>query len=155
MSWSYSGNPSHSAKDAVRFLIGDTDETEKLLTDEEINYFLSFFNNVALNASIRCCETIIAKSSRLVDETAGSVSLSFSQRAAQFRSLLADLRTRLATDDMTPIAGGISKSDKQRVAQNADRVPPDFSKHQNENNQIAPWVTVPQTNTLNDPNENN
>ena len=41
MSWSYSGNPADSALDKVRFLIGDTDTTDQLLTNEEINYTIA------------------------------------------------------------------------------------------------------------------
>lgn len=141
MSYSYSGNPSNSAKDLVRFLIGDTDQSDWLLQDEEIQYLLSLYNNVALNASIRACESIIAKFSRLADESAGSVSVSFSQKATAYQKMITTLRVRLATDDMQPFAGGISQAQKQIVEANKDRVPPDFSKHMMENKDVAPWVT--------------
>lgn len=41
MSWSYSGNPSDSALDECRFLIGDTNESEPIMQDEEIQYIIS------------------------------------------------------------------------------------------------------------------
>lgn len=41
MSWSYSGDPSTGDKDEYRFLIGDTDESDQLLSDEEIEYTLA------------------------------------------------------------------------------------------------------------------
>lgn len=41
MTYSYSGNPSLTAKDAVRFLTGDTLEEVSLLSDEEIAYLLA------------------------------------------------------------------------------------------------------------------
>ncbi len=41
MSWTYSGNPTASALDEVRFLITDTDQTKPYtLSNEEINYAL-------------------------------------------------------------------------------------------------------------------
>lgn len=141
--YSYSGNPATSPKDLVRFLIGDTDSTEWLLQDEEIVYLLSLYNNAALNAAIRAVETIMSKFSRLADESAGSVSVSFSQRSKSYREMLGTLRTRIATDDMTPLAGGISHAQKQTTVANNDRIQPDFSKRMLENPQAAPWTVVP------------
>ena len=36
MAWTYSGDPSSSARDAIRFLVGDTDTNDQLVTNEEI-----------------------------------------------------------------------------------------------------------------------
>ena len=44
MTWSYSGDPANSELDKYRFIIGDTDENDKLLLDAEINYILNTFN---------------------------------------------------------------------------------------------------------------
>lgn len=40
MSWNYSGNPNESKKDEIRFLVGDTNENEPILQDEEIQYLI-------------------------------------------------------------------------------------------------------------------
>lgn len=40
MSWSYSGNPQNSLLDEIRFLVGDTNEAEPILQDEEIQYLI-------------------------------------------------------------------------------------------------------------------
>jgi hypothetical protein len=50
MAWSYAGNPSSSDKDKYRFLIGDTDSTDAILQDEEIQYVLDTYasNNTRL-----------------------------------------------------------------------------------------------------------
>lgn len=140
-SWSYSGNPRANAKDAVRFTIGDTDSREPLLLDGEIEYLLELYNNVVLNASIRACEMVMAKFTRLVDETVGSVSVQWSSRQQSFMKLRNELTSRLAKEDCIPFAGGISVSQKVTERQNSDRVNPDFSKHMMENEQIAPWTT--------------
>lgn len=138
--WTYSGNPGASAKDLTRFLLGDTDACDPLLLDGEILWLLSQYNNTPMNAAIRACETIIAKFSRLADETVGSVSVSYSQKAKGMRDMQATLRQRLATEDCTPFAGGISVAQEQATAANKDRVKPAFTDHMMENEQISPWV---------------
>lgn len=41
MSFKYSGDPSKSKLDECRFLLGDVDEKNPILQDEEINYIIS------------------------------------------------------------------------------------------------------------------
>jgi hypothetical protein len=144
MVWLYSGNPAYSAKDQVRFLIGDTDSTDQLLQDGEIEWVLSQYNDSPMNAAIRCCESIIGKFSRLANESVGQVKVNFKEKAEGYVRMLTILKSRLATEDAAPYAGGISISDKQANAQNTDRVKPDFRKHMMENEQIAPWTTQSQ-----------
>jgi hypothetical protein len=50
-----------------------------------------------------------------------------------------DLRTRIAIEDATPYAGGISKSDKQAQAANTDRVRPKFTKNMMEDRLVSPF----------------
>lgn len=45
MSFSYSGDPSSSKLDECRFLLGDTDERNPIMQDEEINYIASQTGN--------------------------------------------------------------------------------------------------------------
>jgi len=60
MTWSYSGNPSDSGKDAVRYLVGDVDADEAFVLDEEIDWALVQANDniyaaaasVAFNLSV-------------------------------------------------------------------------------------------------------
>lgn len=140
MTWTYSGNPGLSAKDATRFYIGDTDQRNQLLQDGEIEYVLNIYNNTPINAAIRCCEMIMAKVTRLVDESVGQVKLSYSQRVKAFRDLRNDLVNRLATEDATPFAGGISIAQVMATNQNADRVRPSFTDHMMQNNLTSPWI---------------
>lgn len=153
MSWSYSGDPDSSPKDLVRFLTGDTDDCEKLLSDEEIHHFLKRFNNGALMSAMRCCEAIAAKFSRRVSEAAGPVKIEFQQAAEGYRKMALDLRRRMAIETSTPYAGGISVTDKQNQAQNIDRVKPDFTKQMMDNTAISPFTSIGQdTDPLQDPN---
>lgn len=94
-----------------------------------------------MNAAIRCCESVVAKFSRLANEAVGQVRIDFKQKAEGYLKMQTLLKSRLATEDAAPYAGGISISDKQAQVQNTDRVRPDFRKHMMENEQIAPWTT--------------
>lgn len=141
MAWTYTGDPGASARDAVRFLIGDTDKEDQLLLDGEILWILGMYNNAPLNAALRCCEFIAAKFSRLADEQVGRVSIKFSQKAKAYLALRTELVNRMASEDMNAYAGGISESDIQLVNANKDRIRPDFTKHMMENEQLAPFIS--------------
>jgi tRNA(Phe) wybutosine-synthesizing methylase Tyw3 len=51
MSWTYTGDPSASKQDEVRFLLGDIKHTEQSLSDEEIMYLLSVNSDDAYMAA--------------------------------------------------------------------------------------------------------
>lgn len=139
--WTYSGNPNYNAKDQTRFLVGDTMRSDQLLSDQEIEWLLSQYNNTPINAAIRATETIISRFSRLADETVGRVKIDYSQKAKAYQITLNMLRNRLAMEDASPYCGGIYVSDKISEAMNTNRVRPDFTKHMMENWDIAPWTT--------------
>lgn len=144
MSWSYSDDPSTSPKDYVRFLIGDTDASDPLLSNEEITTFLKTYNNGVLLSAVRCCETIAAKLSRRVSEAVGQVKMEFQQAAKAYRDMARDLRARMSIEEITPYAGGISQADKKTQDYNSDRVKPDFTKQMMDNNQISPFTSIGQ-----------
>jgi hypothetical protein len=136
----YSGDPASSAKDAVRFLIGDTDPCNFFLQNAEIEYVLKQFNNTPLNAAIPCVNAIIAKLSRLVDESVGQVRISFNQKAKAYRTMLQDLRNQLAASDALPYAGGVTVADVIATRNDATLTKPDFTKHMMTNRQGGGWV---------------
>lgn len=142
MAWSYSNNPGYSAKDQVRYLIGDTNIKDPLLADEEISWTLSQYNNVPLNAAIRCCEAVISKFSRLADETVGAVSIMFSQKCKAYSAMQNMLRARLATEAAIPFAGGITVLDKIINRENCGLIRPDFTKQMMINRKYSSWITT-------------
>lgn len=95
MTWTYSGNPGNSDLDQVRFIIGDTDERDPQLTDEEIQFLLSEGTS-PLRASIAACSALIAKYTRQVNYYLGPERSFASQRAQQYRALRADLQRKLS-----------------------------------------------------------
>lgn len=113
MTWTYSGDPSASALDELRFLIGDTDEDNQRITDEELTYLLgvhadqgaSYSNYLAASAA---CRALAAKYASLRDKTVGSLSISYSQTYQHFLELAEQLATTSAGARKfgAPVLGG-------------------------------------------------
>jgi len=95
MTWSYSGNPGNSSLDAVRFYIGDTDETDQLLVDSEINFILESETN-PMKAASTACDIILVRLSREVDYTIGPESVKASQKLDNYLKVKAALEKRIA-----------------------------------------------------------
>lgn len=142
MQWSYSGNPSDSPKDELRFHLGDTDKDDPLLSDGECSYLLSKNNSDPLLAAIKGCDLIAMKFARLADERVGQVSISYSQKAQAYLKMKDALKERAAIDNCIPYAGGISASDKESRIENDDRVAPIFTRHGMEERSLATDVST-------------
>lgn len=126
-----------SDKDVVRMLIGDTDDLEWLMADEEIDYILTL-EPVTLYAAARCCDQIATKFGRMVDTRIGSLSLSASQKSKRYTELAATLRHQGARDGATPIVPAISIADKMAAEIDEDRVPPKFTREMMRNRYARP-----------------
>ena len=92
MTFTYSGDPSTSVRNYVRFLINDTDSTNALFSDEELNYVISEWSNDAYEAARECAEILIARFAREADSTSKSVgdisvSESYAQKIAHYKEL--------------------------------------------------------------------
>lgn len=112
MSATYSGNPSNSKKDAVRFLIGD-DETEQgtnkvidpQISDQEISWILTQENNVFMAAAM-AAETIATQYTGKPDKTVGPLSIKWGEMANRFFELAKNLRHRVRLQPGAPIRTG-------------------------------------------------
>lgn len=95
MTWSYSGDPGASNLDHIRFLIQDTDTTDQLFSNEELTYLYNSYGD-AYSAAIAAVTTLIAKGSRVAEEskTVGDLSLSVKSGAlvTQWEALLKYLK---------------------------------------------------------------
>jgi len=95
MTWSYSGDPGASDLDHIRFLIQDTDTTEQLFSNEELTFLFNQYGD-AYSAAIAAVTTLIAKGSRVAEEskTVGDLSLSVKSGAlvTQWEALLKYLK---------------------------------------------------------------
>lgn len=95
MTWSYSGSPGDSTLDEIRFLIQDTDTDDQLLSNEEITYLADAYGD-AYSAAVAAVGVLIAKASKVVEEskTVGDLSLSVKSgaRLAQWQALMESLK---------------------------------------------------------------
>ena len=128
MTWSYSGDPSSSAMNSIRFLIGDTDTTEQLLSNEEILWVnteasgTSSGTNALYDAAYQCCLAVASKLARLADKQIGDLNVKLSQKAQGYLTQAAHFSSLAMTKNFTPIpyAGGITVSDKEIDEDNTD-----------------------------------
>ena len=101
MTWTYDGDPTQDRTAEVRFLVGDTDQTDPLVQDEEIEFVLTQYVPVegspAWLAAAHVADGIAAKFARKADRSLGSLSISASQQRDHYRELAADLRMLWAT----------------------------------------------------------
>ena len=105
MSWSYSGNPDYSVKDRVRFLIGDTDDSEQLLTDQEIDYLIGE-NSSIYGACAEACETIVAQYSKRSDiGLGGGLDSNLSQKVEHYRELAKEFSSKATAASATLFDG--------------------------------------------------
>lgn len=128
MTWTYSGDPSSSARDAIRFLIGDTDTTDQLISDEEIAWVNTEASGTATattalyDAAARCCLTVASKLARQSDKSVGDLSVSLSQRSAAYKAMALEMKGLATRSGSVPVpyAGGITISDKEIDQENSD-----------------------------------
>lgn len=107
MTWSYSGNPGSSTLDEVRFLIGDTDTTDQLLSNEELNWIIGSQPDT-YSAAISAVMRLISQASResQISKRVGDLSISRNngQKVAQWQTLITELkRERLVNGVVSPV----------------------------------------------------
>jgi len=127
MTWSYSGDPSNSDLDQVRFLVQDTQESDQLLQDEEITFLLTL-EGAPLKAASKAAETIGGMFARKCDEKVGTVSQAFSQKSSQYFELSKRLKRHSDVKQAETFAGGLDITQKETQEDNENRVQPDFTK---------------------------
>lgn len=132
MAWSYSGDPTSSPADEVRFLVGDTIPTDQQLQDGEINYALTLVYGPGnpipplgnyLPAAY-CCDAIMARYARMVDKSVGDLKLSYTSRLKQYQAMATQLRMRAALANVPFSVGGESVGEKIGAYSNPDLIEP-------------------------------
>lgn len=138
MTWTYSGNPADSARDSVRFLVGDTDTNDQLITDEEIAWTNQQVTGSATSTddlyttAYRVMLAIASKFSRLADQAIGTMRVNLSQKADNARTQAEQIRLLAGRENLVPVpyAGGISVADKAADRADPDNVGPFFTSGQ-------------------------
>lgn len=134
MSWSYI--PGETDRDWIRFVIGDTDSTDELLQDEEIDAAITNEGNKYAAAAM-CAEAIGGKFSRQSNKTVGPLSISASERSAQYFALAERLRRSIGRR-VAAWAGGISESEMRDAEKDTDRVEPSFERGMHDSDETVP-----------------
>lgn len=130
MAWTYGAAPSSSTRDEFRLLIGDTDTTDQIFTDDEVTYFLSKNSSVSLAAAIGC-RAAAAKYARKISYSLGDLSEQLAQKVQHFTSLASELEkagSRYSFTSTTPTVGTVTDSGTQpNTYAVSDEKPADWS----------------------------
>lgn len=132
MAFTYSGNPASSARDEVRFLIGDTVQQSWSLEDGEIDYAVALYSanppiiGQQYDAAAECAEQMLAKlTANLNDEHVGDLSINFNAGAIKFMQDRAyQLRQRANLQGVPMSVGGQSVTEKAAAYSDPDLIQP-------------------------------
>lgn len=142
MTWSYSGDPSTTDRDKVRFLVGDTLSGDPLASNEEINWVLSV-QPVVIYAAAAVADAISAGYSRKADLTIGATSIQLSQKATAYADLAKRLRSGGAgvlpggdgsgIPTAVMVVGGLSQAEREAFKDDEDAIQPSFEVGKDDN----------------------
>ena len=131
--WTYSGDPRDSDRDSVRFLVGDTDDTDQKVSDEEIAYLLTQNGNVFKAAAMAARGISANYTVKVKEKKIGDLAITYADRAKSYIELAIRLEAQAADGSilaLVPYAGGISVSDKATQTQDTDWDTPSFWRGQ-------------------------
>ena len=132
MAFTYSGDPSSSVLDQVRYLIADTDADAFFLHDEEIGFEISQGRSPFFTASA-CALIIAAKLGRETEQRFEDIINKPQAAVSNYRILAQELRRRAINEGVgfgPPQAGGIRRSEVENVKSDTDRITPAFTRGQ-------------------------
>lgn len=140
MTWTYVlANLASDAATQVRYLVGDTKQTDQLVQDEEIAFALAQRSSI-YGAAAMVCRGISTRLSREADTVDQNLRTMYSARATAFAKRAVEYEAQAAQRAPgMPYAGGISLADKIRQDMDRDRVQPQFVIGMDDNYQpVAP-----------------
>ena len=124
--WSYSGDPVNSPRDAVRFYISDTDEANQLILDPEIDFLLANYPS-PLFAAAQAARNLAGKfAKQALSKRVGDLAITYANQATNYENLAASLEGQAARQGSTIYVGGVSRADMAAVAANPDKVKQPF-----------------------------
>lgn len=94
MTFTYSSTSIGTALAKVRLQIGDTDSTDPLFTDEEINYHLSVHSDDVIPTAIALCDVLATRFAREFDFETDDQKFARSQRQKAYAARAAELRAQ-------------------------------------------------------------
>lgn len=108
MTFTYSSTSLTTTLAKVRMEIGDTDSTQALFTDEELQVYLDSRGTDYLAAAADACDALAARFARSYDFETDGQSFKRSQQSKAYRDMAASLRGRsggITTMDITKVDG--------------------------------------------------
>lgn len=134
MAWTYTLSAlATSQLFQVRYLMGDTIQSDPQVQDEEIYFALTQRANV-YGAAATVCRALASRLSRETDTVDKDLRDSISQKARAYSRMAVDYEQQASTrGGAMPYAGGISIADKQAQEANQDRVEPQFTLGMDDN----------------------
>jgi hypothetical protein len=128
----YTDDPENVPADELRLLIGDTDTTDELLSDAEVDFFLAD-DGSAIWGAVRACTAVAAKFARKVTSTSGRVSKQLSDLMQHYLDLARRLEQRAEEKSTGLVFTALTRSDKQIDREDADLIQPQFFIGQDDN----------------------
>lgn len=126
MPFSYSGRPSSSLLDQVRFLIGDTDAAEAKLADEEITFLLDEWGS-PYEAAAAAADHLSATAASWMSYSADGQNLNLSELQEKYARMADALRASgRRRNRAAPYVGGIESGDVAAHEMDASVIHPDF-----------------------------
>lgn len=135
MSWTYTGNPADSTKDAVRFLVGQTSTSDPVVvSDQEITWAATQCGNsyaTAVMVGEAMLQQYAGKDAQSL--TVGNLSETYGDRAARLQVTLMNLKRQSGMRNVVPVAGGLTIADQQSRAADTSLTPYVFEVGMNDN----------------------
>jgi hypothetical protein len=122
MAWSYSGDPASSTRDTIRFMIGDTDTSDQLLNNAEIDYYITLHGTNSRIAS-ESARAVAAKFARNMSRAVGGLQADFAAKYRQYMELADNLLKKEESEPTSPFLSGWNRVDKDDRFDNPDREP--------------------------------
>ena len=115
----------------VRLLLGDTDYDDPQTHDEEVLFAIAQANNNVYSAASWLARTISSQYARKVDvQIDGALSAKYSDLSKQYKALAETLeyQGKKSGAVVGVAAGGLTKTDIERVRSNTDRIEGSFRR---------------------------
>jgi len=131
--WTYGGAPETDTdageRDSVRFLTGDTDHTDKKVSDAEIAFAISQTDDI-YQASGLIARTLASKYASMVDQSFESMKVSYSHLQDKYLQIASNMETLSikhgSPEVGLPSFGGVSLSDMESNNEDTDINQPEF-----------------------------
>lgn len=103
----------------MRFLIGDTNDTDQQLQDEEVEWLLTQHSNVYFAGALGA-ERIASRYARATSKSVGGLSISYGERQTHYSNLAAALRAEASRAGGTPTPISLARSKAAKEAREQD-----------------------------------